>query len=244
MSDDRTSEDTTPASPPGTMPSAALPPPRRIGEVAALVSALAAVLGVVLGFLGLPVVFNSPTAKSPAPVVTVTVTAPPPAPNGPTAPSDTPSGTAAPSGPAQPPAPSTPFTPPTGPTVSLVGLASVETRYNPFETGPKKVNLENYPKTLSSDCGQSTWQLDRKYESLVTRIGATDDAGSGMNFTFEIAVDGKSVEVGRKRAGDPVTPVTVDVRGAFRLTLKAGACSTGNVTGAAVWIDPVLTPKL
>jgi len=50
-------------------------PPRRLGEIAAAVSAGAAVLGVVVGFLGLPAVLRSPTAKGPA-VVTVTVTAP------------------------------------------------------------------------------------------------------------------------------------------------------------------------
>ncbi|WP_424217695.1 NPCBM/NEW2 domain-containing protein (plasmid) [Streptomyces sp. BI20] len=207
--------------------------------MAALVSALAAVLGVVLGFFGLPAVFNSPTARTGAPVVvptvTVTVTAPAPGP---------PIGSGAPSDSPKPPAPSAPvFTPPAGPTVSLVGLAPIETSFDSFSTGPKKVNLEEYPTTLSSLCAESTWQLDRKYESFVARIGATDDAGSRMNFTFEVAVDGKSVEVGKKRAGETVTPVTVDVRGAYRLTLKAGDCYASTSSGAGVWIDPVLTPK-
>ncbi|MDD9380864.1 NPCBM/NEW2 domain-containing protein [Streptomyces sp. ZAF1911] len=208
--------------------------------MAALVSALAAVLGVVLGFLGLPVVFNSPTARTAAQVVTPTVTATVTV----TAPAPGPVGSGAPSGSAQSPGATAPvFTPPAGPTVSLVGLAPSESRNDPYSAGPKKVNLEEYPKTLSSVCAESTWQLDRKYESFVARIGATDDAGSRMNFTFEVAVDGKSVEVGKKRAGEPVTPVTVDLRGAFRLTLKAGDCYSSTSSGAGVWIDPVLTPK-
>ncbi len=44
--------------------------------MAAAVSAIAAVLGVVVGFLGLPAVLRSPTSKEPT-VVTVTVTASP-----------------------------------------------------------------------------------------------------------------------------------------------------------------------
>jgi hypothetical protein len=63
-------------------------PTRRLGEVAALISALAAVFGVLLGFFGLPTVLRSPTAMPPtaAPqptaTVTLTVTAPAPAPSG------------------------------------------------------------------------------------------------------------------------------------------------------------------
>ncbi|MEU4270833.1 hypothetical protein [Streptomyces sp. NPDC026092] len=56
----------------------------RLGEVAALVSAVTAVLGLILGFFGLPVVFNSPTARTVTETVyvtrTVTVPAAPEAP--------------------------------------------------------------------------------------------------------------------------------------------------------------------
>ncbi|MFI6875382.1 hypothetical protein ACIBL6_18275 [Streptomyces sp. NPDC050400] len=65
--------------PPTVPPDGDTPPAparRRLGEVAAAVSAIAAVLGVVVGFLGLPAVLRSPTSKQPT-VVTVTVTATP-----------------------------------------------------------------------------------------------------------------------------------------------------------------------
>ncbi|MEU9336548.1 hypothetical protein AB0D49_25815 [Streptomyces sp. NPDC048290] len=52
--------------------------PRRMGDIAALISALAAVVGLVVGFLGLPAVWRPPTAKvEPGPTVTATVTVTP-----------------------------------------------------------------------------------------------------------------------------------------------------------------------
>lgn len=77
-----------PAPDPSPVPAVPLVPPepgrgRRLVEVATLVSALTGVVGLLLGFFGLPAVVNSPTARVNAPVaqpaVTVTVTAPPPA---------------------------------------------------------------------------------------------------------------------------------------------------------------------
>ncbi|MFB7466114.1 hypothetical protein ACFCZ1_21885 [Streptomyces sp. NPDC056224] len=54
---------------------------RRWAEVATLISALTGLAGLLLGFFGLPVVVNSPTARigteKPQPTVTVTVTATP-----------------------------------------------------------------------------------------------------------------------------------------------------------------------
>ncbi|MGW7412113.1 hypothetical protein [Streptomyces sp. NPDC054863] len=69
-----------PAPPQPHVPPSPTPPPtpssRRLGEWAAVVSALAGVAGVLLGFFGLPTVLNSPTARAsaPAPQPTVTVT--------------------------------------------------------------------------------------------------------------------------------------------------------------------------
>ncbi len=63
---------------PGETPRPA-PAPRRLGDIGALISAIATVFGVLLGFFGLPTLVNSPTAMPPArPTVTVTVTAPAP----------------------------------------------------------------------------------------------------------------------------------------------------------------------
>ncbi|MFG2408168.1 hypothetical protein ACGFR8_28270 [Streptomyces brevispora] len=48
-----------------------------MSEWAALISAVTAVLGLLLGFFGLPTVVNSPTAKPVRETVTVTATPPP-----------------------------------------------------------------------------------------------------------------------------------------------------------------------
>ncbi|MEU3605677.1 hypothetical protein AB0E83_09505 [Streptomyces sp. NPDC035033] len=114
---------TTPASqnPPGMPPAPPAPPstsppaatsesPRRssgrLGEWAALISAVAAVAGVALGFLGLPALVKSPTARTETVYVTVTPT---PTPT-PTVAATTPSSSASPSTSSTPSPPAT--TPP------------------------------------------------------------------------------------------------------------------------------------
>ncbi|MBT2404134.1 MULTISPECIES: hypothetical protein [unclassified Streptomyces] len=58
-----------PSPPPGPTSTA-----RRAGEVAAWISAITGIFGLLLGFYGLPAVVNSPTAGNAAPTATVTAT--------------------------------------------------------------------------------------------------------------------------------------------------------------------------
>ncbi|MBC9715104.1 hypothetical protein H9Y04_21365 [Streptomyces sp. TRM66268-LWL] len=64
----------TPPTPAPSPTPPAPPPRRRVGEVAAWISAITGLLGLVLGFFGLPAVFGSPTARTATPTVTSTVT--------------------------------------------------------------------------------------------------------------------------------------------------------------------------
>ncbi|MEV4877341.1 NPCBM/NEW2 domain-containing protein [Streptomyces cyaneofuscatus] len=61
-----------PADPPG--PGGTPPSPRRLADVAALVSAGAAVVGLLVGFFGLPPIVSSPTARNVTVTTTVTET--------------------------------------------------------------------------------------------------------------------------------------------------------------------------
>lgn len=126
-----------PSTPPAGSGDPSPTPPRRLGEIAALISALAAVMGVFLGFLGLPVVFNSPTARNPAAAaptatvtttVTATVTAPAPEPS--------PSMSPGPSSTAQPGAPRTV-------TFDLVGQYGFDLGDDPVRPKEEPVQGEN-----------------------------------------------------------------------------------------------------
>ncbi|MBT2895535.1 hypothetical protein [Streptomyces sp. McG3] len=63
-----------PSTPPSTDPPTP-PQPRRLSEWAAVLSAVTGVVGLLFGFFGLPVVINSPTARTPAPIAQPTVSA-------------------------------------------------------------------------------------------------------------------------------------------------------------------------
>ncbi|MFD9591220.1 hypothetical protein ACFWA9_00455 [Kitasatospora sp. NPDC059973] len=224
-----------PPVPPGPPPGAGGGPApasgRRLGEIAALVSAGTALAGLLLGFLGLPAVVNSPTASTVTETVratvTVTVTATPAGPSTPiTAP--------APSGSGQPP-PTTPGR------VSLVDdLLPVDHEQGNYDRGPQNVNGTLYPTVLSSTCATATWQLDRQYTTLTTSYGLADSSSSGKTVRMYIELDGarkleRDVPVGS------TTPVTLNVQGVFRGTLGSTYCYTFGSNNVGAWIDPVVT---
>ncbi|MEU6957650.1 hypothetical protein [Streptomyces sp. NPDC045714] len=64
------------------------------------------------------------------------------------------------------------FVPPSGRTWSLVrDVAPMDDGGNwKYETGKVRVNTKDYPTTLQAYQASGTWQLDRKYTSLVTRL--------------------------------------------------------------------------
>ncbi|MFB6891306.1 NPCBM/NEW2 domain-containing protein [Kitasatospora sp. NPDC056327] len=201
--------------------------------MAAVVSAITAVFGLVLGFLGLPAVVNSPTARTVTETVTatatVTVTAapdhagPPPTPGagGSGAPSPAPSGT--------------------GPFSLVRDLLPVETTGDGYLKGGQKVDTRSYPTALSGLCSKYTWQLDRQYTTLTTRLGVGDDTPSSHTFLFYIDVEGTRKKELTMGPGDAVETITLDVSGAFRVSLGIDGCAWGDQLGRGVWIDPVLS---
>ncbi|MFE1893725.1 NPCBM/NEW2 domain-containing protein [Streptomyces microflavus] len=137
-----------------------------------------------------------------------------------------------------PPSKAPVFVPPSGRTWSLVrDLAPIDdgTVWK-YETGKVRVNTKDYPTTLQGYQASGTWQLDRKYTSLVTRLGVSDTAASGDSVVFTIEVDDKVVREITMGPGQDAESMTVDLRGAFRVTLKLD-----DSTGDGAWIDPVLT---
>ncbi|MER0429366.1 NPCBM/NEW2 domain-containing protein [Streptomyces microflavus] len=137
-----------------------------------------------------------------------------------------------------PPSKAPVFVPPSGRTWSLVrDLAPIDdgTVWK-YETGKVRVNTKDYPTTLQGYQASGTWQLDRKYTSLVTRLGVSDTAASGDSVVFTIEVDDEVVREITMGPGQDAESMTVDLRGAFRVTLKLD-----DSTGDGTWIDPVLT---
>ncbi|TWF92228.1 integrase-like protein [Streptomyces brevispora] len=83
------------------------------------------------------------------------------------------------------------FSPPSGRTGSLArDLAPLDDGYPwKYKTGKVRVNARGYPTTLQGYKANSTWQLDYKYTSLVTRLGVSDETVSGDSVVFTIMVD-------------------------------------------------------
>ncbi|MFE1348212.1 NPCBM/NEW2 domain-containing protein [Streptomyces sp. NPDC058757] len=150
----------------------------------------------------------------------------------PASPTEAPPGTPAP--------PTRTTAPPKGETKSLIrDLHPIETDRYPYDVGPVTVAGKTYPATLTTTCSVATWQLDRKYSTLRTGLAVTETTRSGYTFVFTVEKDGNEVSTVTREAGDPVLPLTVDVRDAFRVTLRMDSC--GEPNGKAAWIDPVVT---
>ncbi|MGW0792614.1 NPCBM/NEW2 domain-containing protein [Streptomyces sp. NPDC002911] len=107
-----------------------------------------------------------------------------------------------------------------------------------YQAGAQKVNLREYPVALrNGPCGSiATWQLDRTYKSLVAGIGVSDDSGTGASAEFTITVDDHTRFQRTIKVGESAQTATVDLSGAFRVTLTIDTCS-----GTAAWLDPVIT---
>ncbi|MEV0920199.1 NPCBM/NEW2 domain-containing protein [Streptomyces sp. NPDC049967] len=135
------------------------------------------------------------------------------------------------------------FSPPSGRTWSLVrDLAPLEDG-DPwkYESGKVRVNARDYPTTLQESEANGTWQLDRKYTSLVTRLGVSDESSSGDSVVFTIEVDDEKKREITMVPGQDAESMTVDLRDAFRVTLSVKNPSIGLTAAVGAWIDPVLT---
>ncbi|GAA2266150.1 hypothetical protein GCM10010232_68120 [Streptomyces amakusaensis] len=164
---------------------------------------------------------------------------PTPPPSSPTPSVSSSSGSPSPS-PAPPDSSPSPSAPPkdTGARMSLVrDFAPLED--GGYLTEPLRVNTRIYRNTLTHQYTESTWQLDRKYTSLVARVGVDDSTESGGGGSFYIKVDGIQKAELTRGPGDGIGTMRVDLRGAFRVTLGINVGSSGR----SGWIDPVITKE-
>lgn len=130
-----------------------------------------------------------------------------------------------------------PFTPPPGRTWSLIrDLAPMRSDFPGYKTGTIRVNAQDYPMVLRGAHTDRTWQLDRKYTSLVTRLGVSDSSISGTT----IRVNGRIAREITMGSGEDVFSVDIDLTGAFRVTLSMFSDTYQSDTVGG-WIDPILT---
>lgn len=111
-----------------------------------------------------------------------------------------------------------------------------------YLTGSQRVNLREYPTALRVTDDLScetiaTWQLDRTYKSLVARVGVSDDSPTSTSAEFTIKVDDRTKFQRTMAVGETAEKATVDLRGAFRVTLTIDKCGGGD----GAWLDPVIT---
>ncbi|MEU1124870.1 NPCBM/NEW2 domain-containing protein, partial [Streptomyces sp. NPDC005899] len=114
-----------------------------------------------------------------------------------------------------------------------------------YLSGPQRVNLREYPVALhlidlrnGGACeSTATWQLDRTYKKLVTRIGVSDDSPNSARAAFTVDVDGRTLFERTMSVGESAQQITVKLDGAFRVTLTLDGCDSGQ----GAWLDPVIT---
>ncbi|MFI8164506.1 NPCBM/NEW2 domain-containing protein [Streptomyces microflavus] len=143
--------------------------------------------------------------------------------------------------------PSTTSAPAPPPKAPAAGSQSLVTDLPAFEddgylSGPQTVNLREYsdalrvPDSLSCET-VATWQLDRTYTTLVTHVGITDDSPTYSAADFTITIDGKAAFQRTMKVGQTAEKATIDITGAFRITLTTDTCDDGN----AAWLNPVIS---
>lgn len=173
----------------------------------------------------------APAPTTPVPDPTTTEPATPT----PSAPSPSATGPSTTSTPAPPPA-----SPAAGSRSLVTDLAAFED--NGYLAGAQSVNLREYPDALrfdSANCDTvATWQLDRtSYTTLETHLGVTDDSPTNSSADFTITVDGKTGFQRTMKVGQTAEKATVDITGAFRVTLTIGYCGG---EGHGAWLNPTL----
>ncbi|WP_405192816.1 NPCBM/NEW2 domain-containing protein [Streptomyces anulatus] len=137
------------------------------------------------------------------------------------------------------------LTPPEPP--SAEGALSLVTDLPAFEddgyvSGPQTVNLREYPLALrhakDGSCATgATWQLDRTYTTLTTHFGLSDDSATGTSTEFTIAADDKTLFQRTMNVGQTAEKATINITGAFRVTLTINACNESIGT----WLNPTIS---
>ncbi|MEV6329248.1 NPCBM/NEW2 domain-containing protein [Streptomyces sp. NPDC051909] len=216
----------TPPLPTTPPPAAAPPPPRRLGEIAALISALAAVAGVLLGFFGLPAVINSPTARKPEPQAPVVTTTPPPTVADTTSPPAS-SDTTGPETSSTTPLPALP----TG-TVLLKDLepfsGSIDYELRPVTMGTKRYD-QAMVFTNPCDGSPIQYSVNERYKSLTFTAGL-DDNTTVDTIKVTVMGDGRARKAVGLVINRPQT-VTVDVTGVVKLSIVAEGPSCSYMDG-------------
>ncbi|MFJ8111389.1 hypothetical protein [Streptomyces sp. NPDC096132] len=175
-------------------------------DVAALISAFAAVVGLLLGFFGLPTVIDSPTARTvtATATATVTVTAPAPIPSGSDGEASATPSSLAPLPPG---------------TVPLTGLSPVRGSGS-FNLQSVTMGSKPYEQAMAfnpCDAGPLEYSINERYQSLTLTIGL-DDNSTAKLITVTIEGDDhvlKTVSTEINRPQD----VTVDMTGVVKLEI-------------------------
>ncbi|MEU2062512.1 NPCBM/NEW2 domain-containing protein [Streptomyces sp. NPDC013455] len=224
-----------PPPPPSPTPSPTPSPPppsaRRLGEIAALISAVTAVLGLLLGFFGLPTLVNSPTARTVTATTTVTATATVTA-------SPRTADTGAPSqssGPAPLPSGEVALR-------DLTPLGSFPDEHFQIRTVTLGGKAYSNAMVVTYPC-VSSWEysINERYKTLTLTVGL-DDNGVAEPGKLSIKGDGKARKNIMLEINHPQT-VTVDVSGVVKLGIdpEFGDSSSCNADGVVVALaDAVL----
>ncbi|MCX4444921.1 NPCBM/NEW2 domain-containing protein [Streptomyces sp. NPDC087866] len=209
-------------------------PRRRLGEIAALVSAAAAVVGLLLGFFGLPTVVDSPSARTATVTETVTATTTVTA-----SPAEVPEGTEtrSPSGQASPSANDVLLA-----DLTPLGIAPDQI----FSIQDVTMGAKPYPgaMVITYLCQSGLeYSINEKYKTLTFTAGLDDDSVA-VPGRLSVIGDGKLRKHVRMQINRPQT-VTIDVSGVVKLAIvpEFDNGQTCDVDGAVAAVaDGVLKP--
>ncbi|MFJ4090808.1 NPCBM/NEW2 domain-containing protein [Kitasatospora sp. NPDC089913] len=216
---------------------------RPLGDIAALITAGTGLVGLLFGYLGLPVIANSPTAARPTvtktvsvpePAVTVTVTAPPPSVAA-SLPTGSPSG-----GPDGTPSPSS------KPLLLTTMNPVAKGKYAWLKVGSGTLNSQGFETALvpdgsDSNCsGSAEYNLGRQWATLTLTAGI-DDYSANTASRLDILADGESIFTGEVNLGKP-KELSLDVKGRLRLSIRFADTVTGCHMGSLVLGNPLLAP--
>jgi len=86
--------------------------------------------------------------------------------------------------------------------------------------------------------GRLTWDLEQSWRRFEAEVALDDSAGKRGSVVFRIFTDGKEVYASPVvRGGEPPLPISVDLRGAKRLSLIVDFADRGDELDHADWLD-------
>ncbi|MFF9340768.1 MULTISPECIES: NPCBM/NEW2 domain-containing protein [unclassified Streptomyces] len=208
-----------------------------MGEIAALISALAAVAGVLLGFFGLPTVINSPTARNPAPQAPVVTTAPSSPTVETTAPSASPDAESEepPEEPSEEPSEDPSTAPPPALPSGTVPLSELDPVFGSHSYEIRSVNmgakLYDQAMVFREYCDSSVeYSINQRYKSFSFVVGLDDNA-TAESIRFTVKGDGRVRKAVGAEINRPQT-VTVDMTDVVKLTIKVEMPDVCDSSGA------------